>query len=352
MTASNRLRVSAQRVVRGFYPGYFAAVMATGVLSIAFYQIASDELALVLFRAAQLAFLCCWIATACRAAWFLPELWRDFTHHASGPGFLTTVAATGVLGSEYVLLRGNPAAGMALWIVAAALWVVLMYGFLGAVIVGVTKPGLETGIGGGWLLPVVATQSLSLLAALLAHSVGKAGTMLVFGSLALLLLGWMLYVFIITLIFYRFTFVRLTAQEFTPEYWIDMGAEAITTMAGATLIMNAKQFPLLRELLPFLKGITILFWATGTWWIPLLAILALWRHVYRRVPLHYDPRYWGAVFPLAMYCASTFAFAEAVHLPFLFPLARVFTYIAAVAWLAVTAGLCASALRYVVDRPA
>jgi hypothetical protein len=35
-------------------------------------------------------------------------------------------------------------------------------------------------------------------------------------------------------------------------------------------VANAPQAPLLHELLPFLKGCTILYWATGTWWLPLL----------------------------------------------------------------------------------
>ena len=33
----------------------------------------------------------------------------------------------------------------------------------------------------------------------------------------------------------------------------------------------------LETLLPFLKGFTIFFWATGTWWIPMLLILVVWR---------------------------------------------------------------------------
>jgi tellurite resistance protein TehA-like permease len=49
----------------------------------------------------------------------------------------------------------------------------------------------------------------------------------------------------------------------------------------------------------------MLFWATATWWIPMLLTLGFWRHVYKRFPLRYDPLYWGAVFPLGMYSVST-----------------------------------------------
>jgi tellurite resistance protein TehA-like permease len=80
---------------------------------------------------------------------------------------------------------------------------------------------------------------------------------------------------------------------------------AISTLAGSLLILNAPDAPFLISLLPFIKGFTVFYWATGTWWIPMLLVLAIWRHVYRRFPLRYDPLYWGAVFPLGMYAACT-----------------------------------------------
>lgn len=42
-----------------------------------------------------------------------------------------------------------------------------------------------------------------------------------------------------------------------------------------------------------IKGFTIFYWATGTWWIPMLLLLGVWRYLYKRFPLHYDPLYWG-----------------------------------------------------------
>jgi hypothetical protein len=134
MAALPRQLTPLQPVIQEFYPGYFAAVMATGILAVAFYQIAWTDVAAALFRAAQLAYLVCWTISIARAIWFLPQLRRDFTHHASSPGFLTMVAATCVLGSDYVVLRNDPATAMVLWIAAIVLWAALMYGFLGAVI--------------------------------------------------------------------------------------------------------------------------------------------------------------------------------------------------------------------------
>ncbi len=73
------------------------------------------------------------------------------------------------------------------------------------------------------------------------------------------------------------------------------------------MILHSPRSPFLQEILPFLHGFTLFFWATGTWWIPMLVILGMWRHVYKRYKLVYDPLYWGAVFPLGMYTVCTLA---------------------------------------------
>jgi len=114
---------------------------------------------------------------------------------------------------------------------------------------------------------------------------------------------------------------------------------AISSLAGAMLIRNAPASALLRELLPFLKGFSLWYWATATWWIPMLVILAVWRHGVKRFPLTYDPLYWGAVFPLGMYTVATFRIAAVAGLPALVELPRYSVYVALAAWAATFAGL-------------
>ena len=121
-----------------------------------------------------------------------------------------------------------------------------------------------------------------------------------------------------------------------------MGAVAITTLAGSTLLLARERWPLLAELAPFLNGFTLFFWAAGTWWIPLLLLLGVWRHVWRRHPLRYDPQYWGMVFPLGMYTVATWRLAEALPFAPLATIARVFLPVALLAWLLAAAGLVGS----------
>jgi tellurite resistance protein TehA-like permease len=116
------------------------------------------------------------------------------------------------------------------------------------------------------------------------------------------------------------------------------------------LLAQSERSPLLGELTPFIKGFTLLFWSTATWWIPMLVILGIWRHVYRRFPLRYDPLYWGAVFPLGMYTACTLRLTQVLHAESLAWIPRMFIYIALVAWAATLFGLVRRLLNRATSR--
>jgi tellurite resistance protein TehA-like permease len=159
------------------------------------------------------------------------------------------------------------------------------------------------------------------------------------------MIGSMLYLAIIPLIFYRLTFIALAHAEFSPPYWINMGAVAITTVAGSLLILHAGAWRLLAELRPFIAGLTLLFWAVATWWLPLLVGLSLWRHVVRRLPLGYDPQLWAVAFPLGMYTVATLRLSAALDLPFLAAIPAASIYVALAVWMALAVGLLVTLWR-------
>ena len=332
------------RAAADLFPGYFALVMATGIISIACFLLGMKTISLVLLVINVLAYLVLCLLLLTRLVFFFSRVKTDITDHVRGPGFFTVVAGTCVLGSALLIVVNQSGPAMALWFAGIILWMVIMYTFFTAVTVHENKPSLEAGLNGGWLLAVVATQSISVLGTLLVGHLIDYREPVLFFTLCMFLLGCMLYIPLITLIFYRFTFVNVTMASLTPPYWINMGAVAITTLAGARLIIAAPEWSLLNEVVPFLKGFTLFFWAAATWWIPLLFALGFWRHVYKRFPLKYDPQYWGMVFPFGMYTVCTFQLANAIGFPQLLVIPRYFIYLALAGWIAALLGLIGTLL--------
>jgi tellurite resistance protein TehA-like permease len=327
-------------------PAYFAMVMATGIVSLAAHLAGMPGIASALFALNIFVYAVLWCLTVLRMVRHPRRFFSDLVDHLRGPGFFTAVAGTSVLGSQFILLPTNYGAAMVLWVWAIVLWIALTYTIFAGFTIKARKPPLDEGISGAWLLAVVATQSIAVLSALLAPHVAQPIRLeMNFLALSMWLWSGMLYIWMMSLIFYRYTFFPFSPGDLSPPYWINMGAMAISTLAGSLLIINAPDAPFLLSLLPFIKGFTVFYWATGTWWIPMLVVLALWRYVYRRFPLKYDPLYWGAIFPLGMYAAGTEEMIKAMGMEFLAFLPPAFLYIALAAWAAAFIGLSRSLLR-------
>ncbi|MCA9530619.1 MAG: tellurite resistance/C4-dicarboxylate transporter family protein [Myxococcales bacterium] len=322
--------------------------MATGIVSVAAYLLGWRPIAYALVAVNLLAYPALWALTLTRAVAYRQRFLADVVDHARGSGFFTTIAGTNVLGAQLFIVLGWRSTAEGLFVLGVLLWFVVMYTFFTSIIVRRKKPTLVEGINGAWLIATVATESVAILAVLLRTPLGLPAQGVAFCALVFYLIGCNLYLAIITLIFYRFTFLRVDIVNLTPPYWINMGAVAITTLAGALLVLDAQHSPLIAEITPFVKGFTLFFWSAATWWIPLLLFLGVWRHVIRRFPLRYDPQFWGMVFPLGMYTASTYRLAHALDLPWLEALPRGFLWLAVAAWLATFAGLLHRLARIVV----
>ena len=243
--------------VAAMHPASFALVMATGIVSIACHLLGHPVIAAALFVANVVFFVLLWVLTVVRIAMFPRRVLADIAHHGRSVGFFTTVAATCVLGTQALLIRGQWSIAAGLWAIGIALWALLTYTIFTALTVKSEKPALADGINGGWLVAVVAAQSVSVLGSQLAAGFAPYTPQVLFFCLGMWLGGGMLYIWIISLIFYRYTFFTMNPGDLAPPYWVNMGSVAISTLAGATLITAAPGSPLLIELLPFLKGLTL-----------------------------------------------------------------------------------------------
>ncbi|MCB0966086.1 MAG: tellurite resistance/C4-dicarboxylate transporter family protein [Ilumatobacter sp.] len=326
------------------FPGYFALVMATGIISIAAEQQEIHWLAVALYTIAAIGYVVLWVMSVTRVVRYPRLFLADATDHAKGFAFLTTVAGTNVLGSASGIVNGWWDLAWALWWLSLPIYVVLLYITLIAVVISSDKPGLAGGINGTWFLIIVSTQSVAVLGALL---LGRhPHDLLAFAVIAMFTLGLVVYLIVMTMVFLRWTFDPLDPTEASPPAWIAAGAVAISVLAGSNILLAAEASVRIQRLSPFLEGMTVLAWATATFWFPLMVAIGVWRHLVRRLPVVYHPSYWALVFPIGMYGAATFRMRAAIALDHLGWLPKVTLAAAMLAWSATFVGLVHTATKW------
>ncbi len=330
------------------FPGYFALVMATGIIAIAAKQQKIGWLANSLYAVAAAADAILAVLIVIRLVAYPRRLIADLTSHAKGFGFLTIVAGTNVLASASALIHGWWTLAEILWWCSLPLYVVLVYTALIADVLRSDKPALGSGINGSWFLLTVATESVAVFGALL---LGRhPSDFLAFMCIAAFCLGLVLYLIVMTMVFLRWTFQPLEPTEADPPAWIAAGAVAITVLAGSNLLATRAVSPRIDRLGPIIEGLVTLAWATATFWFPLMVAIGIWRHIVRHVPLRYHPSYWALVFPLGMYGAATFKMRAVIKLEQLEWAPKVTLAVALAAWTATFAGLLVQGGRATLRR--
>lgn len=324
--------------LENFFPGYFALVMATGIVSMGLFLWKYEWLSRLFLYVNIFFYAMLWIILVLRVIRFPVIVWNDLHHPARGVTFLTLVAGNNVLGSQVAVITGRMDIAQGMWIAGLVLWALLLYTFFLVNILKEPKPALDQSISGAWLLIVVSTESVAVLGAIIANS-SSVHWLIAFISLCMYMIGGMFYFVLIGLILYRWLFFSMEAKTITPPYWINMGAVAIISLAGSRLVMYARTHETLQGWAGFIQPFTMFFWAFASWWIPLLFLMFAYRHFIARVPLQYDPQYWSMVFPLGMYGVCTFTYASVTEFIFLKPISALFVILALTTWVIVFIGL-------------
>jgi tellurite resistance protein TehA-like permease len=323
--------------LRGLFPGYFALVMATGIVSIVTQDLGLSFVSTGLFWIDVAGYAVLLVLYALRLAYFSKDFGADLTDAGTTFAFLTFVAGTGVLGARFYQAQLTGVA-IGLWIVALVFWVVLIYFSFGVLFLINERPLHET-VNGGWFLAVVSTQSVSILGSLVSRHLTADPTLLLFLTFSAWAVGIVLYLIFIVFVIYRLAFFRDEPERTEPLHWIDMGAAAISTVAGTTLLGVISPTGILAALQPLVLGLSVLLWAWELWFIPVLVIFIHWQRLHRYRSLYYVPTLWGMVFPLGMFTKATWNVAHVLDLPVLQGLARGFVWVAIAAWVGTFAGL-------------
>lgn len=285
-------------------PDAFAAVMATGIVSIAAAdhgnRIISDGLLVV--AAVALPVLIVAMAT----------YWRRNPFDLSDPdvslALFTYVAACAVLGARLSEHR------VVLWVLAG----MALQGWLSLAPVvarGLWRhrwTDLRDRAHGGWELASVATSGLAIL---------SAGLEIVFLAVLFWDLAICIYLLMTSLVLWRVVHDSKAPQLSEPDSWILMGGAAIATLGGDHLHHVLLPGPFADGV----RAVTIVTWMVATLWIPPLTYVAA-----RRWALN-----WAAVFPLGMYSSATYAMAVETGWRWLIAVSLVFFWIAFATWVIV-----------------
>lgn len=338
--------IRQQRVIDGvrtLHPGYFALVMATGILSIGMDTAGVPWLSMALL----------WIAVACYAVLVVLVIWRlvafrgdmasDLRNPARAFGFFTFVAATDVLGSRIVGTHSGIA--VTLLVVAALAWLILGYIVPARIMSAHADRPALAGANGTWFIWVVASQSVAVLAAGLETQIEVLRTPLALMAVFSWSVGVFLYGTVAGLFAVRLFLYRVEPKDVTPPYWVAMGATAITVVAGSKIV-EMDTAPMVNATRGLIAGLAVLFWAFGTWLIPALIALAYWRHVTHRVALVYEPSLWSIIFPLGMYGVGSAYLGRVDQLPIVEAIGHVELWFALAAWAIVFVAMLVHLKRY------
>ena len=247
-TVTDRAATRRPPRIATLFPGYFALVMATGIIAVGADQQELRVVAAGPLRDRRGRVRRARVLTAARLARYPRRVYDDLTHHSTGFSFLTIVAAVNVLGSGAAVIHQYWTFAWVAWVTSLVLWLVLLYPPLLGVIIGDPKPPLGEGINGTWFLLTVATESVAVLAALLLAHNAAPNQALELTALGTFTLGIVLYLIVMTMLFLRWTFSPLGPDELQPPSWIAAGAVAITVLAGSNLLAARQASPRIERL--------------------------------------------------------------------------------------------------------
>jgi tellurite resistance protein TehA-like permease len=328
LTTAQRLGQSVEALT----PGYFALTMASGIVSVGMELEGFDVLSVLLLVICAASFVILLALTGWRAIRYPGAIRDDFMDPRRAFGFFTLVAGADVLGVR-LFMSGMPFFTTALLVAAGALFLVIGYVIPWTAALSKQKRSVVATANGTWFIWVVASQSIAIAAATLEPRADAARSALALVAVVAWSVGVLLYGATAVFVALRLMLYRFGPDEFTPPYWVTMGALAITVLAGARIVDMAEA-PMVAATGHLIAGLSVVFWGIATWLIPPLLAAGLWRHVMHRLPLRYEPTLWSIIFPLGMYAVASLSIGATDTLPIVLWIGKVELWVAFAAWAA------------------
>lgn len=312
--------------LRGFHPGWFGAVMGTGIVVVA-ASLNPGQVASLATPARALAQTMAIVAGVLAIVLAVPYLGRFVRHLDAALADLRDPVAGALYatlpGAILVLAATASAVGRTWWspttvrdVVVALDWVGVPLAFATSIIFAyllfLRSELVPETVNGGWFIPPVVNIVVPLvLAPLIPGSSPAVARGLLVASYGFWGMGFVLYLLIVTMLHHRLVLHPLPHAGLAPSLWIGLGPLGVgalalmnTAAAGAALFgPQASTVALLSKL-----AATAL-WGFGAWWLVAAGLLLV--HYTRSGPLPYGIGWWAFTFPLGAYTVATLVLARA-----------------------------------------
>lgn len=318
--------------LRGFHPGWYGAVMGTGIVAV-IASMNPGQVASLASPARTLGQIMAIAAAASAVVLVVPYLGRFVGHPDAAMADLRDPVAGALYatfpGAILVLAAVAAAVGPGWWpastvrdVVGGLAWVGVPSAFavslLFAYLLFVRSETVLETVNGGWFIPPVVNIVVPLvLVPLVPGSSPATARTLLLASYGFWGMGFVLYLLIVTMLYHRLVVHPLPHAALAPSLWIGLGpigvgALALVKMAAAgagVFASSAATISLLSRL-----AATAL-WGFGAWWLITAVLLLV--HYRRSGPLPFGIGWWAFTFPLGAYTVATLNLARAWNLDWL-----------------------------------
>jgi tellurite resistance protein TehA-like permease len=333
-TFGSRVAESVQTLT----PGYFALPMAAGIISVGLELEGFHAFSAALLAICAVSYVTILVLSLVRLARFPADMRRDFMDPARAFGFFTFIAGTNVLGVR-LGMAGWPGTTAALLAVAVLAWVVLGYIVPWTAVLGRDERPVVKDANGTWFIWCVASQSVSVAAASIEPLAGPEWRpALALVAVVAWSVGLILYAAVGIFVSLRLMTYPIRPEDLRPQYFVAMGAMAISVLAGARIVEMAGA-PMVDATRGLVAGSSVVFWSFASWLFPVRLPAGWWRHVIHRVPLSFEPGLWSVIFPLGMYAVAGIYLGRASDLPIVAAIGQAELWLAVAAFLATFAGM-------------
>jgi C4-dicarboxylate transporter/malic acid transport protein len=290
-------------VIRDFAPGWFAAVMGTGVLATTLHAYAGrfpalDVPASLLHWANIALFIALAVPWLARWVRFPAAAIATLRHPVHAHFYPTFSIALLVLAMQFLAIARQPEIALGLWAAGAALTALFSVVVLAIVFQGesVTLDHVTPGM----FIPPVGLVVIPVAGAPLAAMApeGWRETLLV-ANWAALGAGTFLYLALLGLTTFRFVLHKPVTGPLVPTVWINLGPLGVIPLS---LVSLGEAMPALGAT-GALHAAALLMWGFGLWWLAMASVLTI--AAYRRGALPFALSWWALTFPLGAFVAAS-----------------------------------------------